>query len=103
MPAGKRVRDLVTGPVTRYRVPLVPVVLAVVVVVWLVGTAFVDGQWLAGAAALAVVAAWSLAWIVLRRNRLRRAMVLPPSPRAERREARRNPGGPERGDGAPKP
>jgi small-conductance mechanosensitive channel len=89
MPAGKQWRSLATEPLTRYQVRLIPAVLVVAVGVWLIAAAFVAGHWLAGTLALVVALAWGYSWVIIRGRRLRRAMVLPPSARSERRAARR--------------
>jgi O-antigen/teichoic acid export membrane protein len=90
MPVGKEWRSLVSEPLTRYQVRPVPAVLLVALVGWLVVAALVAGHWLAGVGALAVAVAWGYGWLTLRRRRLQRAMVLPPSARSERRAALRD-------------
>ncbi len=89
MPAGKEWRSLVSEPVTRYQVRIVPAFLIVALVTWLVVAAFVAGEWLAGLVAVLVAVAWAYAWLAIRQRRLRRALVLPPSARSERRAALR--------------
>jgi small-conductance mechanosensitive channel len=91
MPAGKEWRSLVSEPVTRYQVRIVPAFLIVALVTWLVVAAFVAGEWLAGLVAVLVAVAWAYAWLAIRQRRLRRALVLPPSARSERRAALRAP------------
>ena len=87
MPPGPSWRARLTEPVTRYQVPLIPVLLGLAVLLWLVVTAFVDGRWLLGLATLVVAGIWSLGWVGIRRRRLRRALVLPPSALSERKAA----------------
>ncbi len=89
MPDAHRWRALLVGPVTRYQVRLLPVVVLAGLVVWLVGTALYRGQWAAGLGALAVAIALGLTWTLIRRRRLQRYDVLPRSERYERQLARR--------------
>jgi hypothetical protein len=81
--------SVVVRPVTRYQVRLVPVLVFTALALWLVVASLVSGRWASGLTALAVAVALAGGWLGFRRRRLRRHFVLPPSPRAERRAARR--------------
>lgn len=88
-------------PTTRYLVRPLPVVVFVAVVLWLALVAVAAGRWVQGLAVLGAALVVSWTWLLVRRARLRRHLVLPPSQRSERRAAARAaakaPGGPPPG------
>jgi cytoskeletal protein RodZ len=76
-------------PTTRYLVRPLPVVAFVAVVLWLALAAMAAGRWGQGVAVLGAALVISWTWLLVRRARLRRHLVLPPSQRSERRAVAR--------------
>lgn len=77
--------SIAVRPITRYQVRLVPIVLYFALVAWLAVASFVAERWASGFIAVVLGAVLAMGWLLIRRRRLRRASVLPLSPRREHR------------------